>query len=149
MSKANRMRRKYTKNQMGKLMSGNLVGENETKAFGDKARAAGQAGLQAQTSMLNRASAANRAGSPVLAGALKDTAKSVATQSADVAVKAVGQGQQFAEALKEQRKGQILGMANVQIAQDRADQATAFDVATMAGSMGSEIGTGSGTGSVP
>jgi len=132
--------RKYSKDQMERLASGNTVSERETQQFADKAREAGQAGLQAQNTLLNRASAANRAGSPVLAGALKQGAKKVAGASADTAVKATGQGQQFAEALKEQRKGQILQMANTQRAQNRADLGMVLDFTSAVGPMVAEIG---------
>ena len=134
--------RKYTKDQMERLATGNTVSDRETQQFADKAREASQAGLQAQTSMLNRASAANRAGSPVLAGALKQGAKKVAGASADTAVKATGQGQQFAEALKEQRKGQILQMANTQRAQNRADLGMVFDFTASLSPMLAELGLG-------
>ena len=58
------MRRKFTKDQMQKMMTGNLVSDRETQAFEDAAREAAQGALQTQQKLLNRAAAANQAGSP-------------------------------------------------------------------------------------
>ena len=100
MSKSNRMRRKYTKDQMGKLMTGELVSDRETAMFDQQARDSAQSAVQAQQKLLNRAAAANKAGSPVVAGTMKSAAKGVAQQSADAAVKASGQAQQVSSALR-------------------------------------------------
>lgn len=127
------MRRKFAKGEMDKLRSGNLVSQRETQVFEDQAREAAQQSVQAQQQAMNRAAAANKAGSPVVAGALKSAAKDVAQKSADAAIKATGQAQKFSEALREQRKGTILNLAQQQIAQNRADLGMAFDAA---GSMG-------------
>ena len=135
MSKSNRMRRKYTKDQMGKLMTGELVSDRETAMFDQQARDSAQSAVQAQQKLLNRAAAANKAGSPVVAGTMKSAAKGVAQQSADAAVKASGQAQQFSSALREQRKGAILNLAQAQIAQDRED-------------LGMVLGAGGGAGAI-
>jgi len=113
--------RKYTKEQMGKLRADNLVGTREAQQFEDAARNQAQAGLQAQQTMLNRAGAANKAGSPVVAGAIADAAKEVSGQTTEGAVKASGQKAQFTEALKQQRAQQALNLAQHQMAVNRAD----------------------------
>ena len=77
MPSPNRMRRKFTKDQMQKMMTGNLVSDRETQAFEDAAREAAQGALQTQQKLLNRAAAANQAGSPVVAGAMKHASKSL------------------------------------------------------------------------
>jgi hypothetical protein len=127
------MRRRYTKEQFGKMAEGNLVSDRETQTFADQARDSAQAAGQAQTSILNRSAAANVAGSPVVAGAIKESAKKVADAGADAAVKATGQGQKFSEALREQRKSAALQLANQQIAQNRADLSMTVD--TIMGAM--------------
>mgnify|MGYP003131728200 CR=1 FL=1 len=129
------MRRKFTKDQMGKLLSGNLVSDRETAMFEQQARESAQSALQAQQKLLNRAAAANKAGSPVVAGTMKSAAKGVAQQSADAAVKASGQAQQFSQALREQRKASILNLAQQKIAQNRAD-------------LGMVLGAGGGAGAI-
>lgn len=122
MASVGKMTRKFTKREMEKLYSGaGLVSDRETQAFEDAARNQAQAGLQAQQKMLNRAAAANKAGSPVVAGAIKGAAQDVAKQSADAGIKATGQAQKFSEALKEQRKAAILNQARQQMAQNRQD----------------------------
>ena len=54
------MRRKFTKDQMGKLLSGNLVSDRETAMFEQQARESAQSALQAQQKLLNRAAAPTR-----------------------------------------------------------------------------------------
>jgi hypothetical protein len=129
------MRRKFTKDQMQKMMTGNLVSDRETQAFEDAAREAAQGALQTQQKLLNRAAAANQAGSPVVAGAMKQASKAVAQEAGSTAVKASGQAQQFSQALREQRKAQILNLAQTQIQQNRAD-------------LGMVLGAGGGMGAV-
>lgn len=133
MATIGKTRRRFAKSEMQKLSAGNLVSQRETQAFEDAAREAAQQSVQAQQQAMNRAAAANKAGSPVVAGAIKSAAKDVAQKSADAAIKATGQAQKFSEALREQRKGKILNLAQVQIAQNRADLGMGFDAA---GSMG-------------
>ncbi len=135
MPSPNRMRRKFTKDQMQKMMTGNLVSDRETQAFEDAAREAAQGALQTQQKLLNRAAAANQAGSPVVAGAMKQASRAVAKEAGDAAVKASGQAQQFSQALREQRKAQILNLAQTQIQQNRAD-------------LGMVLGAGGGMGAV-
>ena len=118
-----RSMRKFTREQMGALRSGNLVSDRETQEFEDSARRAAQATQQAQMTAMNRAAAANKAGSPVVAGTLKDTAKQIAQKGADTAVKASGQAAQFSQALRQQREAQIVQRAQQQMAQNRADLA--------------------------
>jgi hypothetical protein len=129
------MRRKFTKDQMQKMMTGNLVSDRETQAFEDAARESAQGALQTQQKLLNRAAAANQAGSPVVAGAMKQASRAVAQEAGDTAVKASGQAQQFSQALREQRKAQILNLAQTQIQQNRAD-------------LGMVLGAGGGIGAV-
>lgn len=129
------MRRKFTKDQMQKMMTGNLVSDRETQAFEDAARESAQGALQTQQKLLNRAAAANQAGSPVVAGAMKQASRAVAQEAGDAAVKASGQAQQFSQALREQRKAQILNLAQTQIQQNRAD-------------LGMVLGAGGGMGAV-
>ena len=133
------MRRKFTKDQMGKLLSGNLVSDRETAMFDQQARESAQSALQAQQKLLNRAAAANKAGSPVVAGTLKGAAKGVAQQSADAAVKSSGQAQQFSQALREQRKASILNLAQQQIAQNRADLGMVLGAGGGAGALVAEM----------
>lgn len=135
MPSPNRMRRKFTKDQMQKMMTGNLVSDRETQAFEDAARESAQDALQTQQKLLNRAAAANQAGSPVVAGAMKQASRAVAQEAGDAAVKASGQAQQFSQALREQRKAQILNLAQTQIQQNRAD-------------LGMVLGAGGGIGAV-
>lgn len=135
MASPNRMRRKFTKDQMQKMMTGNLVSDRETQAFEDAARESAQGALQTQQKLLNRAAAANQAGSPVVAGAMKQASRAVAQEAGDAAVKASGQAQQFSQALREQRKAQILNLAQTQIQQNRAD-------------LGMVLGAGGGMGAV-
>lgn len=135
MASPNRMRRKFTKDQMQKMMTGNLVSDRETQAFEDAAREAAQGALQTQQKLLNRAAAANQAGSPVVAGAMKQASRAVAQEAGSTAVKASGQAQQFSQALREQRKAQILNLAQTQIQQNRAD-------------LGMVLGAGGGMGAV-
>jgi hypothetical protein len=116
-------------------MTGNLVSDRETQAFEDAAREAAQGALQTQQKLLNRAAAANQAGSPVVAGAMKQASKAVAQEAGSTAVKASGQAQQFSQALREQRKAQILNLAQTQIQQNRAD-------------LGMVLGAGGGMGAV-
>jgi hypothetical protein len=129
------MRRKFTKDQMQKMMTGNLVSDRETQAFEDAARESAQGALQTQQKLLNRAAAATQAGSPVVAGAMKQASRAVAQEAGDTAVKASGQAQQFSQALREQRKAQILNLAQTQIQQNRAD-------------LGMVLGAGGGIGAV-
>lgn len=121
--------RKFRKSELKKLRAGNLVSERETQAFEDAAREQAQQALQAQQKIMNRAAAANKAGSPVVAGALKSASKDVAQKQADAAIKATGQAQKFSEALREQRKSTILGQAQTQISQNRADLGMGLDAA--------------------
>lgn len=132
--------RRYSKAQFGKLMADNLVSDRETKAFDEQARQGAQAGLQAQTAVLNRAGAANKAGSPVVAGAIKDASSKIAKQSGDIAVKSSGQAQQFTQALKQQRAAQTLQLATAQRAQNREDLGILVDAGTGLSSMIAEIG---------
>jgi len=129
-------RRRFAKGEMEKLRAGNLVSDRETQAFEDAAREQAQQSIQAQQKIMNRAAAANKAGSPVVAGALKSASQDVARQNADAAIKATGQAQKFSEALREQRKASTLNLAQTQIAQNRADMGMALDAAgSMAGLM--------------
>ena len=126
--------RKFRKSELQKLRAGKLVSERETQAFEDAAREQAQQALQAQQKIMNRAAAANKAGSPVVAGALKSASKDVAQKQADAAIKATGQAQKFSEAPREQRKSTILGQAQTQISQNRADLGMGLDAAgSMAG----------------
>jgi len=122
-------RRKFAKGEMAKLRTGNLVSDRETQAFEDSAREQAQQAIQAQQKIMNRAAAANKAGSPVVAGALKSASQDVARQNADAAIKATGQAQKFSEALREQRKASILNLTQQQIAQNRADLGMSLDAA--------------------
>jgi hypothetical protein len=133
------MRRKFTKDQMQKMMTGNLVSDRETQAFEDAAREAAQGALQTQQKLLNRAAAANQAGSPVVAGAMKQASRAVAQEAGDAAVKASGQAQQFSQALREQRKAQILNLAQTQIQQNRADLGMVLGAGAGVGAVASEL----------
>lgn len=141
MARLGKQMRKYSKAQFGKLMADNLVSDRETQEFEDQAREGAQAGLQAQTALLNRAASANKAGSPVVAGTLKDASAKLAAKAADIGVKASGQAQQFTQALKQQRAAQTLNLASQQRAINREDFGMALDAGTAASSMLAEMFT--------
>lgn len=140
MASTGKMVRQYSKDQFARMREGNLVSDRETQQFSDSARETAQAGLQAQQSNMNRAAAANKAGSPVVAGAIQDSAKKVASTTSDAAVKASGQASQFSSALREQRKQATMANARTQMAQNREDLGMVLDTASSLSAMGSEMG---------
>lgn len=140
MASTGKMVRQYSKDQFARMREGNLVSDRETQQFSDNAREQAQAGLQAQQSTMNRAAAANKAGSPVVAGVIQDSAKKVAATTADAAVKASGQASQFSSALREQRKQATMANARTQMAQNREDLGMVLDSASALSAMGNELG---------
>ncbi len=140
MATTGKMVRQYSKDQFARMREGNLVSDRETQQFSDNAREQAQAGLQAQQSNMNRAAAANKAGSPVVAGVIQDAAKNVAAASSDAAVKASGQAAQFSSALREQRKQATMANARTQMAQNREDLGMVLDSASAMSAMGNEMG---------
>ncbi len=128
-------RRRYIKQQFGKMQTGSLVSDQETQQFADKARETAQAATGAQTSMLNRAAAANTAGSPVVAGAIKDAAGQVAKSNINATVSASGQASQFREAIAQQRRAETMQRVQGQIAQNREDLGLVLDTAAVVGHM--------------
>lgn len=115
----NKMRRQYAKGQMQRLAGGgSMVDDTEMRQFQQQGQQAANAALGAQQNELNRASMANTAGSPVLAGALKDSAQQIGEASANAAIQVSGQAQQFKDAVTDQRRNAALGVVNTQVQHD-------------------------------
>ena len=124
--------RKYAGAQAKKLAGGDLVSDDETRQFKDKAQGIAEQGLAAQQKALTRSQAAMAQGSPVAAGAMTAGGQALGTAAAGAAVQASGQAQDLSSALREQRKGQALTQISGQADLQRQKRARAVKVA-MAG----------------
>ena len=123
-----RMRRRMAKERLGALAQGSSPGSDierqkevaqTTEALGAAAAAQAQANQQA--------AAANAAGAPVVAGALKQQSKQIAEAGQGAAVQAQGAARQAEADRRERREQQTLGLVNQQITQARADLQQGLD----------------------
>lgn len=124
--------RKYADSQATKLAEGTLVSDQETKQFQDKAETLAQQGLAAQQKSLTQTQAALAGGGPVASGAVAQGQKALGQAASGAAVKASGQAQTMASALREQRRGQALGVISEQADLQRQKRQRAQKIA-MAG----------------
>lgn len=123
MARIGKMRRQFVKSQFQKMMEGDLVSDQEKNAFQQQAQQSAEQGLGAQQAGLAQVSQSLSQGSPLAAGAMQGSAQKIGGLSADAAVKASGQANQLAAAVREKRAAQALG------AGERLNQANKEDVA--------------------
>jgi hypothetical protein len=132
------LQRKWAKQQTKKLMEGSLVSDQETRQAREQAHGVAEAGLQAQQAALARSQQQMAQGAPVQAGATADMQGKLAQASADAAVKASGQAQDFAASLQEKRKGQALAQGNELANRAMQKQAMWADFAARTAEAGAE-----------
>lgn len=107
-----RQQNMYVKSGLEKLRAGgDMVSDQEMQGVENQARDAAQQAIGGQQAVLNRAAMANNAGNPVLAGALKDSAQTLAGVNESAAVKASGAASDYKAAMNEQRKAALLGQS--------------------------------------
>jgi hypothetical protein len=106
------MQRKYAKQQMKKVLGGDLVSDRETRRFEQQAQEAAEQNIAQQQAQLGRMQQALGAGAPTQSGAIASAAGQTAAASGEAAVQARGQAQDLAAALTEKRRGEALGLAS-------------------------------------
>lgn len=143
MARIGKMRRQYVKDQFQKMAEGDLVSDVEKAGWQRQAQTAAEQGLGAQQQALSRTSQALASGSPVAAGAITSGTQQLGATAADMAVKASGQADQLAAAVREKRKAQAMGAGERLIQSNKEDAAlgieTAFRVTESAAQIGSMI----------
>lgn len=106
------LQRKYARQQMQKVLGGDLVSDRETRRFTEKAQEAAEQGIAQQQAQLGRMQQALGAGAPTQSGAIASAAGQTAAAAGEAAVRASGQAQDLAAALTEKRRGEALGLAS-------------------------------------
>lgn len=129
------LQRKFAKQQMQKVMGGDLVSDTETRQFNEKASTIAEQGLAAQQSALTRTQAAMAGGSPVASGAMAQSSQALGQAAGAAAVKASGQAQDMASALREKRKGEALGLASEMAERNQQAAEYALRATEVAGSI--------------
>ena len=140
MGKIGKMRRKYVKDQFQKMAEGNLVSDDEKAGWQQKAQTSAEQGLGAQQQALSRTSQALASGSPVAAGAITAGTQALGGTSADMAVKASGQANQLAAAVREKRKAQAMGAGERLIQENKQDAALGIETGLRVAESAAQLG---------
>ena len=100
MPRIGRSLRKYAKGQFDKMAAGNLVSDQEKRAFEQKGQEAASQAAGAQQSLANRTAMAQTGGSPLVAGQQQESVQKIAEAGGDAQVKATHAGNQLAAQLQ-------------------------------------------------
>lgn len=122
-----KMRKRYIKDQFGKMAGGgDLVSDREKMQFQGQARQQVGQVLGAQQQGLARATMAQTGGAPVAAGGLVKGTQALGQASANAAVAATSSAKQHADALRQQRAAAALGNTTNLIQERRANVSNAI-----------------------
>jgi hypothetical protein len=127
MATIGKMRKKYVKGQFEKMAKGELVSDDEKAGWQRQMQSAAEQGLGAQQQALARTSQALAGGGPVAAGAIARGTQNLGAAGGDLAVKASGQANQLAAAVREKRAAQALGAGERLIQSNKEDAALAIE----------------------
>ncbi|MHC4891906.1 MAG: hypothetical protein ACYTFV_00825 [Planctomycetota bacterium] len=113
----NRTMRKYTKQQLGKALEGNLVADRETDQFRQEAQGQAEAALRTQQVAANEMAQASGEGT-VQEDVYRGAADQAQKQASTAAVQASGQAGAFKEAATQARRAEALTLGQSQRNED-------------------------------
>lgn len=134
-----KMRRRFVKGQFEKMGQGDLVSDEEKRAFQETAQQASEQAVGAQQQGLARFAQAQGTGSPIAAGAMAEGAQQLGQASAEAAAKASSQANKLAAAVREKRAASALAAGERLVQQNREDVGQAMEMGMRVAESGAQI----------
>ena len=134
-----KMRRQFVKQRFKDMMEGNLVSDQEKRAYEQSAIDAAKQAQAAQDIGAARIAQATAGGSPIVSGQMQASAEQAGEATREAAAKASSASNKLAAALQDQREAQTLAAGERLIASNKEDVAMALESALKVAEVGAQI----------
>ncbi len=139
MASIGKMRRKFVKDRFADMQKGQMVSDQEKRAYEQSAIDAAKQAQAAQDVGTARVAQATTGGSPLVSGQMRASAQQAGEATRQSAAKASSAANKLSAALKDQREAQTLAAGERLIASNKEDVALAVDSALKVAEIGAQI----------